>query len=99
MAKVELLAVGLDVSWAVARRGEATPGARVIHMHAPTHMHMHTHYSRPGELQTPRHITQSKPLPFEVPLPPSGLTLARLSFSLGGELVVKYGVETCYMLA
>ncbi|KAF3696902.1 Chromobox protein -like protein 5 Heterochromatin protein 1 -like protein alpha [Channa argus] len=54
-------------------------------------------------LQSQQHILKSKLIAqaFEVPLPPSSdLTFARLSFRVSVELwVVKYGKETCYMLA
>lgn len=50
--EVELLAVGLDLSWAVARLGYAL---------GQGHSHAHTHDSRPRELQSLHHIPKSRP--------------------------------------
>ena len=49
--EVELLAVVLDLSWAVARLVWATPRARVIHVHTPnTHTHPCTYITPDSHL-------------------------------------------------
>lgn len=93
--EVELQAVGLDLSWAVARLGSATPRARVIHMHPPTPTHICSHITPGPESFSPfTTSSQSRPFPwaFEVPLPPFLWTNFRMSIfsresrALGGEI-------------
>lgn len=95
--EVELLAAGLDLSWAVAGPGRATPRARVTHVHARTcaHNNKRAHISH-RKLQSHPNTYPNPNRPLSLLKFPGPL----LSFPVSGELrVVKYGVETCYMLA
>lgn len=102
--EVELQAVGLDLSWAAARLGSATPRARVVHMHPPPpHTYAHTFLqARRASVPSPHpHNPDLSPKLLKFPCPlSSGLTFACPSFAGSRELwVVKYVMEICYMLA